>query len=132
MLGDLQQAGDGSISVPKVKTSVLIVAANFGIDGSGNLTAATLTSDGGKVTSDGNGNVVVNTLTVSSVGGIATKSLSVGGLTTMAVDTVGRIFPLQATTALAPPWVLGALYFDTTLNKLRVGGAAGWETVTSA
>jgi hypothetical protein len=23
------------------------------------------------------------------------------------------------------------MYFDTTLNKLRIGGATGWETVTS-
>jgi hypothetical protein len=41
------------------------------------------------------------------------------------------IFPLQAATASAPTYQKGALYFDTTLNKLRVGGAAGWETVTS-
>ena len=32
----------------------------------------------------------------------------------------------------APPYVLGAMYFDTGLNKLRIGGATGWETVTSA
>jgi len=38
----------------------------------------------------------------------------------------------QYTTATAPPWTPGAMYFDTTLNKLRIGGAAGWETVTSA
>jgi hypothetical protein len=40
-------------------------------------------------------------------------------------------FPLQATTAGAPAYVKGALYFDTTLNKLRVGGATAWETITS-
>lgn len=32
----------------------------------------------------------------------------------------------------APPYKKGAVYFDTTLNKLRVGGATGWETVTSS
>ena len=37
----------------------------------------------------------------------------------------------QATTANAPGYAKGALYFDLTLNKLRVGGASGWETVTS-
>ncbi len=42
------------------------------------------------------------------------------------------ISPLQATTAAAPAYVKGAMYFDTTLNKLRVGGATAWETVTSA
>lgn len=37
----------------------------------------------------------------------------------------------QYTTALAPTYKKGRIYFDTTLNKLRVGGAAGWETITS-
>ena len=35
------------------------------------------------------------------------------------------------TTALAPTYAKGALYFDTTLNKLKVGGATAWETITS-
>ena len=39
--------------------------------------------------------------------------------------------PLQAPTASAPAYVKGGIYFDTTLNKLRVGGATAWETVTS-
>ena len=43
----------------------------------------------------------------------------------------GLIFPQQAVTASAPTYVKGAIYFDTTLNKLRVGGATGWETITS-
>jgi hypothetical protein len=48
-------------------------------------------------------------------------------------DTVlfGRVKIPQYTTAGAPAYVKGALYFDTTLNKLRVGGASAWETVTS-
>ena len=37
----------------------------------------------------------------------------------------------QYTTASAPPYVKGNMYFDLTLNKLRVGGVAAWETVTS-
>jgi len=44
-------------------------------------------------------------------------------------STPGVIFPPQSSTA--PTYVKGAIYFDTTLNKLRVGGATGWETVTS-
>jgi hypothetical protein len=43
----------------------------------------------------------------------------------------GTISPVQATTGAAPTYVKGAMYFDTTLNKLRIGGATGWETVTS-
>jgi hypothetical protein len=45
---------------------------------------------------------------------------------------LSAMFPAQAPTASAPPYVKGAIYFDTTLNKLRVGGAAAWETITSA
>ena len=54
-----------------------------------------------------------------------------------AVNIVGgtasniTLLPIQATTAAAPPYVKGAMYFDTTLNKLRIGGATAWETVTS-
>jgi hypothetical protein len=49
--------------------------------------------------------------------------------------TVGAgvlIMPTQAATASAPAYVKGGLYFDTTLNKLRIGGATAWETVTSS
>ena len=41
------------------------------------------------------------------------------------------IKPPQATTAAAPAYVKGGMYFDTTLNKMRIGGATAWETVTS-
>lgn len=47
------------------------------------------------------------------------------------ITSNGTISPRMSTTALAPAYVKGAMYFDTTLNKLRIGGAAGWETVTS-
>lgn len=43
----------------------------------------------------------------------------------------GTVKPQLATTAGAPTYVKGAMYFDTTLNKLRIGGATAWETVTS-
>ncbi len=35
----------------------------------------------------------------------------------------------QATTA--PAYKKGFMYFDTTMNKLRIGGASTWETITS-
>lgn len=44
----------------------------------------------------------------------------------------GTIQPQLATTAGAPAYVKGSMYFDTTLNKLRVGGASAWETITSS
>ena len=47
-------------------------------------------------------------------------------------DFIGNIIkPVQHATTGAPSYVKGAIYFDTTLNKLRVGGATAWETVTS-
>ncbi len=56
-----------------------------------------------------------------------------GSLTTVygGLTVNGLINPQQATTAAAPAYVKGAIYFDTTLNKLRVGGATAWETITS-
>jgi hypothetical protein len=47
------------------------------------------------------------------------------------LSVVGTFKPQQATTAAAPAYVKGAMYFDTTLNKLRIGGVTAWETVTS-
>jgi hypothetical protein len=41
------------------------------------------------------------------------------------------VMPVQAPTASAPAYVRGGMYFDTTLNKMRIGGATAWETVTS-
>jgi hypothetical protein len=43
----------------------------------------------------------------------------------------GRVFPMQHATVGGPAWAEGAIYYDTTLHKLRVGGAAGWETIDS-
>jgi hypothetical protein len=44
----------------------------------------------------------------------------------------GTMLPMQMSTAAAAAYYeKGAIYFDTTLNKLRVGGATAWETITS-
>lgn len=58
-------------------------------------------------------------LTFTESGGVATTTVS------------GYLAPQQHATAGAPAYVKGAIYFDTTLNKLRIGGATAWETVTS-
>ena len=58
---------------------------------------------------------------------LANQLLADGG-----VVVNGVFFPVQATTVGAPAYVAGGMYYDTTLNKLRIGGASGWETVTSA
>ena len=70
----------------------------------------------------------------------STTAINFGSAVSGATTTVGAygawtfngvIFPQQATTAAAPAYVKGGMYFDTTLNKLRIGGATAWETVTS-
>lgn len=47
------------------------------------------------------------------------------------ITNAGVFFPQQAATVSAPSYVKGGMYFDTTLNKMRIGGASAWETVTS-
>jgi len=47
------------------------------------------------------------------------------------INKNGVFLPVQAATVSAPTYVKGGIYFDTTLNKLRVGGATAWETCTS-
>ena len=64
----------------------------------------------------------------------ASGGVSIGNTTdkgAASLNVSGLIYPQQATTAGAPAYVKGAIYFDTTLNKLRVGGATAWETITS-
>lgn len=46
------------------------------------------------------------------------------------IQTITTKLP-QYTTALRPPYAKGSLIFDSTLNKLVVGGATGWEVITS-
>lgn len=67
----------------------------------------------------------------TSTGTKLVLDLGTGGTTLVSVDSLGRFFPLQAATVSAPAYVKGGMYFDTTLNKLRIGGATAWETVTS-
>ena len=52
---------------------------------------------------------------------------------TSIVDTVlrGRVNIQQYATGSRPAYVKGALIYDSTLSKLVVGGATGWEVVTS-
>ena len=68
----------------------------------------------------------------SGTGGTAMTLTAAMTLTnTNNLSVAGTISPQQAPTAGAPAYVKGAIYFDTTLNKLRVGGATAWETITS-
>ena len=79
-------------------------------------------------------NSVYNMTTVGYVGisGSCAIGFGLNGTTTIiTVNTNNVFFPVQAPNATPPAYVKGGIYFDTTLNKLRVGGAAGWETITS-
>jgi hypothetical protein len=61
-------------------------------------------------------------------------SLIAGGVEGIRITEVGGYTKTQLqliTTANAPTYTEGAIYYDSTLHKLRIGGAAGWETVTS-
>jgi len=73
------------------------------------------------------GAVMVGAQTGSDYVNIGGGNINAGGT----ITAQGLFYPQQATTAGAPAYVKGAIYFDTTLNKLRVGGATAWETITS-
>jgi hypothetical protein len=68
-------------------------------------------------------------MTLFNTGGLSIGNTTDPGAGGLRVS--GLMYPQQATTAAAPAYVKGAIYFDTTLNKLRIGGATAWETVTS-
>jgi hypothetical protein len=76
-----------------------------------------------------NGTNTTEKLRVFATGGVSIGNTTDKGAASLNVS--GLIFPQQAATASAPAYQKGAIYFDTTLNKLRVGGATGWETITS-
>ena len=71
------------------------------------------------------------TETTTGSGNKLLADFQVGGTSKVSIKNDGVIFPVKAATASAPTYVKGGIYFDTTLNKLRVGGAIGWETVSS-
>lgn len=85
-----------------------------------------------------NGGLSISTLSAGTLtekvriftsGGVSIGNTTDKGASSLNVS--GLIYPQQAATASAPAYVKGAIYFDTTLNKLRVGGATAWETITS-
>jgi len=79
------------------------------------------------------GDTMTGTLTATTISGTGyIWGSGVAGGSTSAVKTVGStklFYPVQAATA--PTYSKGALFFNTTDNKLYVGGATTWERVTS-
>lgn len=78
-----------------------------------------------------NDGTITNCLSIGSTGKI-TFSTGGGMTTSVRVSTNHVLFPVFATTGSPPAYVNGGLYFATDTDKLYVGGAAGWEAVTSA
>lgn len=63
-------------------------------------------------------------------GSTSTTNIAIGSTAGTSTTTIQGYFKPPALSS-APTYVKGAVYFDTTLNKLRVGGATAWETITS-
>ncbi len=76
-------------------------------------------------------NSTVYTILTEKGGTGTARNISIGGAGLVTIQPDGVFLPVQAVTASAPTYIKGGVYFDTTLNKLRVGGATAWETVTS-
>ena len=137
-LGDSEDANLVSSAGAKIRT---INSATI-VDSPGGTNAWNFSDDGGMQF----GSDAVTLYTAGDVAGLpaspntpalgicgdGTFAFNTGGDWTATMSFAGVIFPVQATTASAPAWVVGGMYFDTTLNKLRIGGASGWETVTSS
>lgn len=101
----------------------------FGISSSGSFQMRPTTDSSDPVY----GTAVFTILTTGKVGigaGMTapTVTLDVSGSVKVAAGTIS--LP-QYTTGTEPAYGKGLTYFNTTLNKLRVGGATAWETVTS-
>ncbi len=89
-----------------------------------------------RATGAGNGLWYGNNVSADLAGNFSIRNAA-GSVTNFSVDSSGNgVFSGTAsigqyTTAGSPAYAKGKLYFDVTLNKLRVGGATGWETITS-
>lgn len=68
----------------------------------------------------------------TNVGGTLWFMPAAAAANQVGINQAGVFLPVQHVTAGGPAYVKGGVYFDTTLNKLRIGGATVWETVTSA
>lgn len=111
----LDASGNPIVTLANTMNATPLPADALGVlkdDGSGNLSWASLNP------------FLATSITVSG-------AASLGATAVTTLTATGLISPMQHVTSGAPSYVKGALYFDTTLNKLRVGGAAGWETITS-
>jgi hypothetical protein len=92
----------------------------------------------GRGITTGSGNTIIGANVTGLAAGLTNTIVLANGTGSIRVQSNATtitfadvIMPQQATTAAAPAYVKGGMYFDTTLNKMRIGGATAWETVTS-
>lgn len=119
----------GGLGVAKTITAKNINATTGTISTSNPAHQATQTWNGGGVTFNAH---LINITDTSSAAASTFVDYQASGTSRFSVRKDGVVFPRQATTAGAPTYTKGGIYFDTTLNKLRVGGASAWETITSS
>lgn len=136
--GALQVAGGVGVSGAGYFGGAL-AATQINVTGGSNIVGTLMSSSAAGPTLTLSASNAAATGAYLSTGGFASSLvLQPGGVTALtlaasggAATFAGIIKPQQATTAGAPAYAKGAIYFDTTLNKLRVGGATAWETITS-
>ena len=92
----------------------------------------------GRGITTGSGNTILGANVTGLAAGLTNNVIIANGTGSIRVQSNATtitfadvILPPQAATASAPAYVKGGMYFDTTLNKMRIGGATAWETVTS-
>ena len=92
----------------------------------------------GRGITTGSGNTILGANVTGLAAGLTNNVIIANGTGSIRVQSNATtitfadvILPPQAVTASAPAYVKGGMYFDTTLNKMRIGGATAWETVTS-
>jgi hypothetical protein len=130
--GSLQLTGSTAIN-QNIATSQTTGTLNIG--GASATGAITLgRSTGAQTVNIATGLTAASTTKAVNIGtagnATSTTNIAIGSTTGTSTTTVNGYFKPPAL-ASAPTYVKGAVYFDTTLNKLRVGGATTWETITS-
>jgi len=138
--GGATSTGSGAVvlasgsTITSLTTNTLLTAnTQLNIVGASGTLTLTAASDGGDYNIFSANGAQVLAL-YGSGGNTLNLNLLDGNLRLGSADRItnaGVFFPVQAITASAPAYVKGGMYFDTTLNKMRIGGATAWETVTS-
>lgn len=133
---NITATGNGAVSGNLILTGALGVTGATTLHGAATVAGAATLTGGlgvtGSATISSGGLGVTGTTTLNNALNVIGNTVLTGTLgVTGAITAHSLIFPQQHATSGAPAYQKGALYFDTTLNKLRVGGASDWETVTS-